>query len=127
MNKFNFSKINTIIPNMPEIKDYNLADTFYDRLIEYIVDFEADLKPDEEVGARLISFGESITIHIDDLGYSNPSLICFYGRDNNDRDVQLIQHITQISVLLVKVPRANQERERIGFRLKQKHSEENKD
>ena len=127
MDKFNFPKRIPVIPNIPEIKipeikNHNFADAFYDRLISYIVDFEKDLKTDEEVGARLVSFGETIIIHIDKLGYWNPSLICFYGRDSNDREVQLIQHVTQISILLMKVPRTNPERVRIGFKLQQQQN-----
>lgn len=128
MNRFDLPKITPIIPNIPEIKtpkfeDHNLADAFYDRLTSYIIDFEKELKPEEEVGARLVSFGETIIIHIDNLGYWNPSLICFYGRDNNDREVQLIQHVSQISVLLMKVPRTNPERERIGFKLRKRQED----
>ena len=109
-----------VMPGMPEINHLNYAKAFYDRLILYIVDFEKGLKEDEEVGARLVSFGESMEIHIDNLGYWNPSLICFYGRDNNGREVQLVQHISQISILLMKVPRiADCKPVRIGFKLQQ--------
>ena len=124
MDKFNIPKINPIIPNFHKIKNHNLADAFYERLVSIIVDFEKNLKSDEEVGARLVSFGETIIIHIDDLGYWNPSLIYFYGRDNNDREIQLVQHISQISVLLMKVPRTNPQRERIGFKMQQRQKEE---
>lgn len=124
MDKFNIPKITPMIPNIPEIKKHNLADAFYDRLVSIIIDFEKNLNADEEVGARLVSFGETIIIHIDDLGYWNPSLIYFYGRDNNDREVQLVQHVSQISVLLMKVPRTIPERERIGFKMQQKKNEE---
>ena len=124
MDKFNIPKINPIITNFPKIKNHNLADAFYERLVSIIVDFEKNLKSDEEVGARLVSFGETIIIHIDDLGYWNPSLIYFYGRDNNDREIQLVQHISQISVLLMKVPRTNPQRERIGFKMQQRQKEE---
>jgi hypothetical protein len=109
-----------VMPGMLEINQLNYAQAFYERLILYIVEFEKGLKEDEEVGARLVSFGESMEIHIDNLGYWNPSLICFYGRDNNGREVQLVQHVSQISILLMKVPRiANREPVRIGFKLQQ--------
>jgi hypothetical protein len=135
MDKFNipkFTPITPLIPNIPNIQapkfeNYNHADAFYDRLTSYIIDFEKKLNAEEEVGVRLVSFGESIIIHIDDLGYWNPSLICFYGRDTNDREVQLIQHVSQISVLLMKVSRINPERERIGFKLQQQRDEEKND
>lgn len=109
-----------LMPGIPEINHLNYAQAFYERLILYIVEFEKGLKEDEEVGARLVSFGESMEIHIDNLGYWNPSLICFYGRDNNGREVQLVQHVSQISILLMKVPRiADRKPVRIGFKLQQ--------
>ena len=123
MDKFNLPKITSMIPNLPSISNQDYADAFYDRLVSYIINFEKELKEDEEIGARLVSFGETMIIHIDDLGYWNPSLISFYGRDNNEREVQLIQHVSQISILLMKVPRTNKTRERIGFKLKQKQEE----
>ena len=95
----------------------NLASEFYKRLVKYIVDFENKLQETEEVGAKLVSFGESILIHVDNMGYWNPSLICFYGKDTNGNSVQLVQHITQISYLLIAVPRMNPERPRLGFKL----------
>jgi|LakMenE01Jun11ns_1017448.scaffolds.fasta_scaffold9008796_2 hypothetical protein len=125
MDKFNIPKITPMVPNIPEIKNHNHADAFYEKLVSIIIDFEKNLNTDEEVGARLVSFGETIIIHIDDLGYWNPSLIYFYGRDNNDREVKLVQHVSQISVLLMKVPRTNLQRERIGFKMQQKQNEEN--
>ncbi len=123
-NPLEFSSISPKIPNL-DFKNHNLADAFYDRLISLIISFEKNLNLDEEVGARLVSFGETIIIHIDDLGYWNPSLIYFYGRDNSDREVQLIQHISQISILLMKVPRTNPDRERIGFKLQKQQDEKN--
>ncbi|HCN48468.1 MAG TPA: hypothetical protein DIT10_05140 [Chryseobacterium sp.] len=110
-NKFNFPKIEPI-------RNHNYADAFYERLISYISKFEETLNPEEEIGARLTSFGETVIIHIEDLGYWNPSLICFHGKDQNGRYVQLIQHVSQINVLLIKLPRINPQAERIGFKLK---------
>jgi hypothetical protein len=118
-------KIKSMIPNIP-IYDKNeafYASAYYERLVNYIVEFEAELKDDEEVGARLVNFGEGITIHIDDIGYNNPSLICFYGRDSKEQEVQLIQNVGQISILLIKVKRTDLGRERVGYKLSQKVEE----
>jgi hypothetical protein len=103
----------------------DLADGYYERLIEYIGDFENQLEQDKEVGLRLVSFGESILIHVTDIGYYNPYLITFTGYTNGTNNkVQLIQHVSQISFMLMAVPRTNPERPRIGFILKQKLEEQ---
>lgn len=98
-------------------KNQNLADEFHRRLIEWINDFHRDLDQEYEVGARLVNFGQSVTIHIDDIGYWNPSLISFSGKTEDGKQVELIQHVTQISILLVALKRENidQPKRPIGF------------
>lgn len=98
-------------------KDQNFADEFHMRLIEWINDFHRSLDEEHEVGARLVSFGQSVTIHIEGIGYWNPSLILFQGKNANGESVELIQHVSQISVLLVALKRENlsQPKRPIGF------------
>ncbi|WP_289659453.1 DUF6173 family protein [Flavobacterium panacagri] len=100
------------------------ASAYYEKLVDSIVDFEKVLNENEEVGAKLATFGESILIHIEDIGYKNPRLIIFYGKDLNGNNVQLIQHVNQISVLLMAVKRIDPNRPRIGFRLSQEIEKE---
>lgn len=98
-------------------KNQNLADEFYRRLIAWINDFHRSLDESHEVGARLVSFGQSVTFHIDDIGHWNPSLISFRGKNENGEAVELIQHVSQISILLVALKRENlsQSKRPIGF------------
>lgn len=98
-------------------KDQNLADEFYRRLIEWINDFHRSLDDEHEVGARLVNFGQTVTFHIDNIGYWNPSLISFQGKNENGDPVELIQHVSQISVLLVALKREylDQPKRPIGF------------
>jgi len=98
--------------------DGHLASGFYEKLIDLIYEFEQGLKDNEEVGGRLVNFGQTITFHIQDIGYYNPSLIIFNGVNDQGDAVKLIQHVTQISILLVTLPRIN-DKERIGFKMKQ--------
>ncbi|MGM7719688.1 DUF6173 family protein [Metabacillus sp. Hm71] len=118
---FDVTKFN--VPNIehPPLKvtNQNLASEFYNRLIEMINEFELDLNDQEEIGVRLVSFGQTIQFHIEDLGYYNPSLISFHGRLNNGSKVKLIQHVNQISFLLMALPKQNEKEppNRIGFKL----------
>ena len=88
-------------------KDQNLADEFHRRLKNWTNDFHKSLDDEHEVGARLVSFGQTVTFHVEDIGYWNPSLIAFYGRNENGDKVELIQHVSQISILLVAMKRDN--------------------
>ena len=62
------------------------------------------LKPDEEIGARLVSFGQGEVIHVLDVDYRGPDLITFEGTNADGRPVLLLQHISQVNVLLVALP-----------------------
>lgn len=88
-------------------KDQNLADEFHRRLINWINDFHKSLDEEHEVGARLVNFGQAITFHVEDIGYWNPSLISFSGKNELGEPVELIQHVSQISILLVAMKRQN--------------------
>ncbi|MCG7544210.1 DUF6173 family protein [Pseudoalteromonas sp. MM17-2] len=121
MPRFNPADLMPIIP-----RDQNLADEFHRRLIEWINDFHRLLDEEHEAGARLVSFGQSVTFHIDDIGYWNPSLISFRGKNENGESVELIQHVSQISILLVALKRENlsQPKRPIGFASWEEYDEQ---
>lgn len=107
----------SIINDIKIPKDPNLADEFYRRLIEWINDFHRSLDDKHEVGAQLVNFGQSVTLHIEDISYWNPSLVSFIGTSENGEPMELIQHVSQISVLLVSLRRDDVEKPKrpIGF------------
>lgn len=94
------------------------ADWVYQRLVAYIRNFEAQLNPTEEV-AMGFAGGESGVLRIEGVGFSDPDLLTFYGRDAHGTKTQLIQHVSQLSVILQAVPveRPDTPARRIGFRL----------
>ena len=101
----------------------NLASEFYKRLVNKINHFNDNLDAEFEVGVRLINFGQTITFHLQDMDYLDPSLISFLGDTNpgseeNER-VELIQHVSQISILLMKLKRIDpsQPKHPFGFAI----------
>lgn len=106
----------TMNPSLIRI-DQNLASEFYNRLRLWIEEYESSLDSEHEVGARLVNFGQSIVFHLESIGYWNPSLISFSGTSETGEPVQLIQHVSQISVLLMKLPKKdpNLPKKVIGF------------
>lgn len=105
---------------MPRIEipvDQNLASEFHKRLIKWIQDFDKELDQEFEVGVRLVNFGQTVTFHLENIGYWNPSLISFSGFTENGEPVELIQHVSQISILLLKMKRKDPEKPKrsIGF------------
>lgn len=112
---------NLNIPDVSKIleeeRDSHRASGFNKRLVQWINDFHRSLDENYEAGACLTTFGQSVTFHIENIGYWNPALISFNGFTEEGNPVELIQHISQISILLVKLKRKKPEEPKrpIGF------------
>lgn len=100
-----------------EIAEENLASEFHRRLIEIINRFDEGLDASQEVGARLVNFGETFIFHLTDIGYWDPSIIWFIGTTDDGHPIQLVQHVSQMSVALVSLPRKNpnEPKQPVGF------------
>lgn len=92
----------------------------YARLAKSIAAFEKNLHPDQEVALRLVNFGQGEAFHIHDMGFWEPDLIHFHGRNAGGFPVVLIQHISQVNVLLVAAPKQRAQPNRIGFQIVKK-------
>lgn len=95
------------------------AQAVFNRILDYIRAFEQQLDGNQEI-AMLFAASEGGAVRIEGLGFSDPDLITFYGRDESGLKTQLIQHIGQVSVMLRAVPKAAPDdtpARRIGFLL----------
>jgi hypothetical protein len=94
------------------------AEWAHDRLVAYIRNFESQLDAKHEIAMGFAS-DESGVLRIEGLGYFDPDIITFYGRDETGAKTQLIQHVTQLSVTLRAVPKEAEAEppRRIGFQL----------
>lgn len=92
----------------------------YERIILYIKNFEEQLDNSQEVGMGFTG-GDAGILRIEGMGYFDPDIITFYGTDGSGGKTQLIQHVSQLNVLLRAAPRPAEQSEpnRIGFRLVQ--------
>ncbi len=99
-------------------RDKGPAEWACERMIRYIRSFEAELDADQEV-AMGFAGSEAGVLQIEGLSYYDPDLLTFYGRDEDGNKTQLIQHLSQLSVMLRAVPKATPEEpaRRIGFHL----------
>lgn len=90
----------------------------YERLILYINNFEKQLDGDHEV-AMGFAGGDAGVLRIEGLGYFDPDIVTFYGRDAEGARTQLVQHVSQLSVILRAAPKVIEDApaHRIGFRL----------
>lgn len=92
------------------------AEWAYERIILYIKNFEEQLNSDEEVGMGMAG-GDVGTIHIQGVGFFAPDLITFYGNDGSGARTQLVQHVSQLNVMLRAAPKQTETPTRIGFDL----------
>lgn len=86
------------------------------RIAQAIVAFEKTLDQEHEVGFHLVSINGSQTMHVLDVGFWAPDLIIFFGRGADGSPIQFMQHVSQVSLLLVAARKATEEPpRRIGF------------
>lgn len=90
----------------------------YERLILYIQNFEEQLDDRHEVAMGFVG-GDTGVLTIEAIGYFDPDIVTFYGRDEENARTQLIQHVSQLNVMLRALPKLHEKDapRRIGFRL----------
>ena len=90
----------------------------YERLILYIQNFEEQLDSEHEV-AMGFAGGDAGVMRIEGMGYFDPDMITYYGSDTSGARTQLVQHVSQLNVMLRALPKQNEAApaNRIGFRL----------
>ena len=108
----------TLAEPEPEPEQKSPARWAYERLVQYIRNFETQLDAGQEV-AMGFAGSEAGVLRIEGLGYYDPDIITFYGRDDEGLKTQLVQHVTQLSVILRAVPKIAPEipARRIGFHI----------
>ena len=94
------------------------AEWAYQRLILYIKNFEKTLDNEHEIAMGFTDTGAGV-LRIQGLGYFDPDVVTFFGTDQTGARVQLVQHVTQLNVLLRAMPKADSTAapRRIGFEL----------
>ncbi len=117
------SAADTLLPDVmkgPPAEKKSPARWAYERMILYIRNFEQDLDNDHEV-AMGFAGGDAGVLRIEGMGYFDPDIVTFYGTDATGGRTQLVQHVSQLSVMLRALPKPHERAEpaRIGFRLVQ--------
>jgi len=94
------------------------AEWAYERLILYIRNFEEQLDAEHEI-AMGFAGGDAGVLRIEGMGFFDPDIVTFYGSDATGVKTQLIQHVSQLSVILRALPKLDETgtATRIGFRL----------
>lgn len=92
------------------------AELTHKHLMRRVDEFQRTLDTSHELGLRLANFGVAETLHIRAISFRNPNLIEFSGALPDGSHASLVQHISQLSFLLVSVtPLKEEEPYRVGF------------
>lgn len=110
------SRVNASRPMASAMSRYRMADYAYEVIMDRIKEFEDELDDEHEIALKLASFGQSITLAVTDIGYSNPTTLVFYGYVGTQK-ATLVQNLNQLNFLLLAVKKADPEKppRRIGF------------
>lgn len=91
------------------------AEHAFQSLVKQIRQFEKVTGEEEVVAAMLASFGQSVLIRLHQIRLAG-QFFCMDGITSDGSPASLVQHFTQASLLLLKVPKAPTEEKRpIGF------------
>lgn len=105
-------------PGDKPVKAKSPAEWAYDRLILYIQNFEEQLDNEHEV-AMGFTGGDAGVLKIEGMGFFDPDIVTFYGSDPAGGKTQLVQHVSQLNVMLRALPKEVKAEapNRIGFKL----------
>ena len=105
-------------PSGKPAKAKSPAEWAYERLILYIQNFEEQLDSSHEV-AMGFTGGDAGVLRIEGMGFFDPDIVTFYGSDPAGGKTQLVQHVSQLNVMLRALPKQVEQAEpnRIGFKL----------
>ena len=104
-------------PQVPARGPPDPASWMHQRLVHQIIEFEKHLGADLELGGRFVGGPTNEPLHINNVASWGPDMIVFMGQYQDGRKFELLQHYSQVSVLLVAVPKMTEAPRRIGFEL----------
>jgi hypothetical protein len=84
------------------------------RVEPLIQSFQTNISDDVEVGISVVGSGAA-PFRLRAIRVSNPDILIFDGVDDEGRHVQLLQHYSQMALMLVAVPKLEEKPFRIGF------------
>lgn len=111
--------INSLVSYFPDLEPsqslYSYSDIQFEILKKYIQDYEKSLDPEHEVGLKLTNFGQSILMHVTEIGFEKSVVLIFKGYVEGKMST-LVQHVSQLNLLLTSVDKEPERQKRpIGF------------
>ena len=105
------------LPEIPDMPHHHMwADEQFEIIKRYVQNFEDSLDDEREVGLLLTNFGQSVLLHVQQIGYEKSVMMVYKGLVDG-KPATLLQHMNQINFLLTAVdrPEPEQPKRPIGF------------
>ena len=98
------------------LKNHGSADTTHKHIFARIQKFQDELSPEQEIGIIFANIGLTSFV-VDRISHQSPDIMIFYGTIDG-KAAQLLQHVTQVNLLLVALsPPIHRPVRRIGFHV----------
>ena len=92
------------------------AEILFSLMRREMAEFQESLDGEHEIGLRLANFGMSSQLHIRGISFENPCMIEFVGILDGNKPVKVLQHISQLNLIMIAVPPIpNEKPYRVGF------------
>ena len=99
-----------------KIAVHTVASEVAEQIYEETIAFQKSLSNNFDVAFQIVQFGSQHIIFVDTIGYIGYNLVVFNGTDQSGNSVRLIQHISQLSFLLMATKKEPEvEKRTIGF------------
>jgi hypothetical protein len=99
----------------PIRKKANPAGYALERVVPLIETFQNTIGDEVEVGISVVGSGSAVPFRLRAIRVSDPDILIFDGINERGNVVQLLQHYSQMAIMLVAVPKLEQKPFRIGF------------
>lgn len=92
----------------------NPAGYMHERVMQMIAAHQDRLPDDMELGVQVLG-GSAPPFHLRAISFSNPDILVFIGKDADGNVLQLMQHHSQMSVMIIAMQKLEEVAYRIGF------------
>ena len=103
------------MPTLPDLSPPNMAEYAVEAIYKEIADFEASLDENHEIGMPIVGGPSGLCVHVREIYRYGRDKLVFSGVDADANPVRLMQHLSQLNLLMLAAPKIGEAAARIGF------------
>ena len=106
-------------PNAEATNNFHLASLYHQLLVKRFNQFNLALDDNHETGIKVFNGGQNLQFHLTGIMHADPSLISFQGVTVQGSPIEVLQHVSQVNIILVTLPRLNMDKPKQVFEFTQ--------